>query len=76
MVERDIMLVEWRDSTMHITQEPIDSEWEVQVILSVGHVLHEDKEKIVLAGDTLGEDARRVIVIPKENIIRNKMLFI
>lgn len=54
---------------MHITQEARDTKWEVQIITSVGFVIHEDKKIIVLAGDTLGEDVRRVIVIPKENII-------
>lgn len=54
---------------MHITQEPRNAEWELQIITSVGFVIHEDKEKIVLAGDLLGEDVRRAIVIPKENII-------
>lgn len=54
---------------MHITQEPIDTAWEVQIITSIGFVVYEDKKILVLAGDTLGEDVRRVIVIPKENII-------
>lgn len=62
-------VIKWRDSTMHITQEPRNAEWELQIITSVGFVIHEDKEKIVLAGDLLGEDVRRAIVIPKENII-------
>jgi hypothetical protein len=62
-------VITWRDSTMHITQETRDTKWEVQIITSVGFVIYEDKKIIVLAGDTLGEDVRRVIVIPKENII-------
>jgi hypothetical protein len=36
----------------------------------------EDNDKIVLAGDLLEGDCRRVIVIPKENITRNKTLFL
>jgi hypothetical protein len=64
-----VKVVEWRDSTLHITQEPIDTKWEVQIITSIGFVVYEDKKIIVLAGDTLNEDVRRVIVIPKENII-------
>jgi hypothetical protein len=62
-------VIKWRDSTMHLTQESKDTDWSVCVIESVGFVIHEDKEKIVLAGDLVDDDVRRVIVIPKENII-------
>jgi hypothetical protein len=73
---KDIKLIEWRDSSMQITQEPQDSKWEVECLASVGFVLVEDNDKIVLAGDLLEGDCRRVIVIPKENITRNKTLFL
>lgn len=55
---------------MYLEQCPQDEEFEVAVITSVGFVIQEDKEKIVLAGDLLFEDARRIIVIPKENIVQ------
>jgi len=66
---KKVKVIKWRDSQMHITQEPQDTRWEVAIITSVGFVIADDAEKIVLAGDLLGDDARRVIVIPKENII-------
>ena len=62
-------IIKWRDSQMYITQCPKDEGWEIPKITSVGFVIYEDKEKIVLAGDLLDEDIRRAIVIPKENII-------
>jgi hypothetical protein len=65
-----IKRIKWRDSRMYITQCPKDEDWEVSEITSVGFVIYEDKNKIVLAGDLLDEDIRRAIVIPKENIIR------
>lgn len=61
--------IKWRDSQMYIHQEPKDEPFNICIIESVGFVLSEDKEKIVLAGDLVGEDVRRVIAIPKENII-------
>lgn len=54
---------------MYITQEPMQ-DFSVCVIESVGFVIQEDKEKIVLAGDLVDDEFRRVIVIPKENIIK------
>jgi len=62
--------IKWRDSRMYLAQEEIDSKWEVCVITSVGFVIEETKDHIVLAGDIVDEDVRRVIVIPKENIVK------
>lgn len=57
---------------MYITQAERDNDWEVCVIESVGFVIEETKDYIVLAGDLLDEDVRRAIVIPKENIVKTK----
>jgi hypothetical protein len=65
-----IKTIKWRDSRMYIEQQSQKDEFDVCIIQSVGYVIHEDKEKVVLAGDILETDARRVIVIPKENIIK------
>lgn len=55
---------------MYMTQQHKDDKFDVSVICSVGYVVSEDKKQIVLAGDVLdGGDIRRVIVIPKENIV-------
>ena len=57
---------------MYITQEPMQ-DFSVCVIESVGFVIQEDKHKIVLAGDLVDDEYRRVIVIPKENIVNGKL---
>lgn len=62
--------VRWRDSQMYLTQTNKEYNFDIATICSVGYVVSEDKHKIVLAGDVLDDgDIRRVIVIPKENII-------
>lgn len=63
--------VQWRDSNMYITQCNKNDKFEVAVIISSGYLIQEDKSKIVLAGDVMENgEVRRVIVIPKENIIK------
>lgn len=62
-------VVKWRDSNIYLTQCHREDDFEVEVITSVGFLVSETKDQIVLAGDSLGDDVRRVIVIPKENII-------
>lgn len=62
--------VKWRDSRMYITQCNKDDKFEVSEILSVGYIVKEDSKSITLAGDVIDDgDIRRVIIIPKENII-------
>lgn len=63
--------IKWRDSRMYITQCNKDDKFDVSVIISCGFVVKEDKKSIVLAGDVIDDgDIRRVIIIPKENIIK------
>lgn len=63
--------IKWRDSHIYITQEPRDFDFDVAIIESVGFVISENAKEIVLAGDIINdEDVRRVIVIPKENIVK------
>ena len=64
-----VKTIKWRDSRMHIIQEPMQ-EFSVCVIKSVGFVIKETKDIVVLAGDLVDDEFRRVIVIPKENIIK------
>jgi len=61
--------VKWRDSNMYITQCDINEEFPVAEITSVWFVIQEDENKIVLAWDIIDWQVRRVIAIPKENII-------
>ena len=69
-----ILKVKWRDSKMYITQCSREDEFEVCEIISIGVLVEENKDKIVLAGDLVDDDIRRVIVIPKENIIKKEIL--
>jgi predicted membrane protein len=64
----------WRDSRLYIHQEPITEPWSYETIHSVGYIVSEDDEQIVLTGDLIDKDVRRTIVIPKENIISIRKL--
>ena len=59
---------------MYLTQCERDDDFEIAYITSIGEVISEDEEKIVLAGDVLDDDVRRVIAIPRENIVKEKIL--
>ena len=61
--------IKWRDSRMYITQVSKEHIEDVCIIESVGFLIEEDDTKIVLAGDIVDDEYRRVIVIPKENIL-------
>jgi len=60
--------IKWRDSRMYITQCEMQ-DFEPEVITSIGFVIQENDNQITLAGDLIEDEFRRVIVIPKENII-------
>lgn len=61
----------WRDSRMYITQISREEDFKIAEICSVGYLVKETKDSIVLAGDVLDDgEIRRVIIIPKENIIK------
>lgn len=64
-----IRKVKWRDSRMYINQIEKESTFEIAILTSVGFVIKDTKDFLVLAGDLLEDDIRRTIVIPKENII-------
>jgi len=62
-------IVKWRDSRLYITQVSKEDIEDVCIITSCGFVIEEDEKKIVLAGDLVDDEYRRVIIIPKENIV-------
>lgn len=64
----ELATIKWRDSRMYITQCDKEDDFDISIIHSTGWIIKEDKEKIVLAGDLVDDEIRRVIVIPKENI--------
>jgi hypothetical protein len=55
---------------MYITQSSLEEIEGVCEITSVGFVVDERTDCIVLAGDLVDGEYRRVLVIPKENIIK------
>ncbi len=63
-------IIKWRDSRKYLEQLPKDENFDVCVITSIGFIVSEDKQKIVLAQDIIDEDVRGIIVIPKENILK------
>lgn len=64
-----IVSVEWRDSTMCMTQCSKDDKFDITIITSIGKLINCTDTILVIAGDILGDDVRRVITIPMENII-------
>lgn len=64
----------WRDSNMYLTQCNKDDGFTYETIISYGNLIQENDEQIVIAGDCMQDDVRRVIVIPNENIISLKKL--
>lgn len=64
----------WRDSNIYMQQCDQSESFEVEEIETVGMVVKDFfpkfSDSLILAADLVGEDdARRVIVIPKENIL-------
>ena len=70
-----VITVRWRDSRLWIKQEhPDDITDGVCVIDSVGYLVREKKDHIILAGDLIDDCWRRAITIPRENIVKMKVL--
>ena len=70
LIVGDLLEVKWRDSSIYLTQCARDDDFAIEEITSMGELISFDEYQIVLAGDTLSNgDVRRVIVIPRENII-------
>lgn len=68
-VAMKIQKIKWRDSRMYITQTDRDTDYQPCIIESIGYVVENTKDHITLAGDLVDDDYRRVLVIPKENIL-------
>lgn len=71
---KDIYKITWRDSSILNEQGSNDCEFEVSIIESVGFLLKEDSNRIVITRDLIDDDSRGVLIIPKENITSKKML--
>lgn len=68
------VFVKWRDSRLYLTQISQDDLTDVAIIESIGFLVEEKEDSYVIAGDLLDEDMRRVIVIPRENIVNFNVL--
>lgn len=74
MKKEKLAIIKWSDSNMYITQADRDLDWKIAEIVSVGFIIREDKESIVLAGEIIdNDDVRRVIAIPKVNVLSRKI---
>jgi len=67
--ELDIVLIKWVDAfdafgAGWFEWEEVLTKGVLAKCTSVGYLLHEDKEKIVIFGDETGEFASRITVIP------------
>lgn len=71
-----IIEVTWRDSNQYITQSGKEDNFEVSVITSVGYLVKEQKDFIVITRDDMGQDddVRGILVIPKENIVKKRFV--
>ena len=69
-----IIEVTWSDSHRYAYQMAPDEEMLVVTITSVGYLVKEDKTSLTLAQDDIGGDVRGVIVIPKVNVQKRKVL--
>jgi hypothetical protein len=73
-----IIWVKWRDSHFLFDQHSIDyaKEHKVAIFETVGHLVFEDADRLVVAGDLLPRDneVRNVTAIPRENVVKRKFL--
>ena len=77
-----IVKIIWRDSNRYLYDMDINDYVDVKTIITAGFLVSKDKDKVVVAQDSIPDDiedhieghTRGVIVIPKENIISIKIL--
>jgi hypothetical protein len=67
-----IYQITWRDSSMYHTQGDNNYPFEVSIFTSIGFLLQDNKDNIVIARDIIRDESRSVIIIPKENILKIK----
>ncbi len=72
---KKIYHITWRDSRRYVYQlDQTKEDFSVCEIDTIGFFVEEDKEKIVLTQDLIDDEVRGVIVIPKENIIKKRVI--
>lgn len=74
-MKRKAVRVSWRDSRMYVTQTDGDQIEGVCTIHSVGILMEEHTDRVIISRDHLdGDQWRGVLVIPRENIVKMKVL--
>lgn len=74
MTKKPLVEIEWRDSHRYTYQMGQDEPVEVAIMRSVGYLISQTKDKVVIAQDLIGDDMRGIEVICRENIIKQKSL--
>ncbi len=69
-----IVKILWRDSAMYNSQGDSDYPFEVSLFTSIGFILRENKDSIVIARDIIRDESRGVLIIPRENIVKVKKI--
>ncbi|HKS27814.1 MAG TPA: hypothetical protein VJS44_08345 [Pyrinomonadaceae bacterium] len=73
-----IIWLRWRDSQYQFSQQSLEEaiESKVAILETVGHLVSEDSDRVVVAGDWLAseKDVRCVTAIPVENIVERRVL--
>jgi len=75
-IEYPLVKVYWSDSNRWDRQYDVKFDFEITRIISIGYLIQEDKEKIVIARDCfpVEKEVRGVISIPKVNIISRELI--
>lgn len=75
MKELQKIEIHWRDSHRYMYQMERNEPVEVAIMKTVGWLVRETENEIVIAQDILGEDMRGVEVICAENVLeRHKLI--
>ena len=69
-----IIKIKWRDSSIYNAQGDNNYPFEVSIFESVGFLLKENEDSIVIARDIIRDESRGVLIIPKENILSKKLV--
>jgi hypothetical protein len=73
-----IVWVKWRDANQYLRQSSIEDVRQglCEIVETVGFLIKDDSDSLIVANEYMGTsgDVRRTIVIPKENVVKMKLL--
>ena len=66
----------WRDAECNPAWTKINEllEWEPPTVFTIGYLLHEDKEKCIVASTIGGGDANATIIIPADWVTKISLI--